>query len=142
VEDLVFRPAVYGIVRNDGRILLVNNRRTGKLYLPGGGVELGERLQVALKREVKEETGVDIAVGAFLGFKETFFYYDPLDEAFHSLLFFYDCTPLTYELLPNELIADEEAENPRWVDTHSLEAGEFQNHGETIIEILENTEWD
>ncbi|MBB4004306.1 NUDIX domain-containing protein [Aurantimonas endophytica] len=44
-----------------GRILLVERRRdpyAGRLSLPGGGVDFGERLEVAARREMAEETGL------------------------------------------------------------------------------------
>ena len=49
-----------------------------------GGVAPGERLEAALKREVREETGIEVEVGEMLFFKEDFFYYDPGDRAYHS----------------------------------------------------------
>ena len=75
LEKLVFRPAVYGIITYDGKMMVITNRRTGKLWPPGGGVDLGERMENALKREVREETGIEIAVDRFEGFEEKFFYY-------------------------------------------------------------------
>jgi ADP-ribose pyrophosphatase len=35
---------------------------------PGGGVEFGERVEDAVKREIKEELGVDVELVNFLGF--------------------------------------------------------------------------
>jgi len=37
---------------------------------PGGGVELGEKVEDALKREIKEELDIEIEVIKFLGFTE------------------------------------------------------------------------
>jgi 8-oxo-dGTP pyrophosphatase MutT (NUDIX family) len=135
-EKLTFRPSVYAILRKDEKILLLRMRSTGAYCLPGGGVELGETIEAGLIREVKEETGIDIAVGEFAFFKEDFFYYDPLDKAFHSFMFFYHCTPASRELIPDDQVQDLEAEKPRWVDVESLSAGAFYHNGEIVMDIL------
>jgi len=136
LENLVFRPAVYGIIVGDGKMMVVTNRRTGKLWFPGGGVELGERMETALKREVREETGIEIEVGDFEGFEENFFYYDPLDEAFHSLLFFYRCTPKTFIPVPSHLVDDGEATNPHWVELGNLKPEDFESCNGMLGKIL------
>ncbi len=57
--------AVAAAVLKDGKILLVKRRYNpgaGRWALPGGVVEAGEYLEEAVKREVLEETGIDIDV--------------------------------------------------------------------------------
>ena len=55
--------AVAGVVINEkNEILMVNNNRRG-WEIPGGIVEVGENVIDGLKREVMEETGIDIEVG-------------------------------------------------------------------------------
>jgi 8-oxo-dGTP diphosphatase len=55
--------AVAALVRNRaGKVLLMRHPQRGWEF-PGGQVEPGEDLITALKREVKEETGVTISVG-------------------------------------------------------------------------------
>lgn len=138
VERLTFRPGVYAIIRRDDRVLLLGMRNTSKLCLPGGGVELGERLEEALHREVKEETGLEIDIERFVGFREGFFYYDPLDIAFHSLMYFYACRPLTLQLATADQIEDGEVERPRWVPIDQLRPEDIQSHGELVLSILQN----
>lgn len=54
---------VYGIIIKNNKILLIKKSRgayIGKFDLPGGGLEHGEDIIQCLKREIKEETGLDI----------------------------------------------------------------------------------
>jgi 8-oxo-dGTP pyrophosphatase MutT (NUDIX family) len=135
-SQLSFRPAVYAIIEHDGKLLLIRSRHGGKYYLPGGGIELGERMEIALKRELREETGLEVEVQRCVHFQEEFFYYDPLDKAMHSFLFYYRCRPITTELLQDALVDDDDAEQPRWIDVQHLCAHDFQNHGEMILRLL------
>jgi 8-oxo-dGTP pyrophosphatase MutT (NUDIX family) len=133
---LRFRPAVYALIPQNDQVLLVSTRRTKKYYLPGGGIDLGEKIEDALKREVREETGITIEVGRFVHFNEDFFYYDPLDEACHSFLFYYICHPKTFDLADEDQIDDGEVEKPGWVDWKNLRPADFHDHGEIILGIL------
>lgn len=61
------RLAVRALILHQGRLLIVNAWPDGKSDLwcaPGGGVERGTSLPDNLKREIHEECGLQIAVGA------------------------------------------------------------------------------
>jgi ADP-ribose pyrophosphatase YjhB (NUDIX family) len=65
--------AVSAAIFRDGRVLIVRRARPpahGLYTLPGGGVELGETLEDAVVREVREETGLAIAPLQLVGFRE------------------------------------------------------------------------
>ena len=50
----------------EGKILLVNSPWRGWEY-PGGLIEPGESFEAALRREVREESGVEIEITGFVG---------------------------------------------------------------------------
>jgi len=57
------------VVHRRGRVLLLRRKNppnAGKWALPGGLVELGETVQEAAVREIKEETGLSVAVEGLL----------------------------------------------------------------------------
>ncbi len=62
------------IVNNEGRILLVKSYKWFDKYtLPGGHIEVGETMVDAVKREVKEEVGLDVDVVDMLLMQEAIF---------------------------------------------------------------------
>ena len=61
-------PAAFAAVRNaDGEILVVRRIDDGNWELPGGRIEVGETAREAVIREVAEESGVMIELGAMSG---------------------------------------------------------------------------
>jgi 8-oxo-dGTP diphosphatase len=59
--------AAGGVVVRDGRVLLVHRDRYDDWTLPKGKLEAGESWEGAALREVREETGLECELGAFLG---------------------------------------------------------------------------
>jgi len=65
--------AVSASIFREGNILLVRRARApglGLWSLPGGRVEFGEPLEIALRREVMEETGLQIDIAGLAGWRE------------------------------------------------------------------------
>jgi len=61
------------IIISNGKILLCLLSDKLYYYLPGGHLEKGEVLEDSLKRELKEEAGVEIKSMQFLDLKEHFY---------------------------------------------------------------------
>ncbi len=65
------RIAAYGVVpRRDGRLLLARASSSltlrGRWFLPGGGVDHGEDPRESVRREIEEESGLDVTIGSLL----------------------------------------------------------------------------
>jgi ADP-ribose pyrophosphatase YjhB (NUDIX family) len=85
------RLAVRAVILRDNRLLLVNAYPGGQSDLwcaPGGGVERGASLPDNLAREVYEETGLTISVGAPCLVNE---FHDP-DGSFHQVDIYFHAT--------------------------------------------------
>ena len=56
------------IIFHDGKLILIHRKWKRKEYwvTPGGGVEGNETLEEAVKRETREEIGIEINVGEFV----------------------------------------------------------------------------
>src|SRR6266516_4409321 len=75
-QDQVYPEPTVGalIVNKDGKILLTKSHKWfDKFTLPGGHIEVGETMEEAVKREVKEEVGLAVEVVEFLLMQEAIF---------------------------------------------------------------------
>ena len=97
----------------------------GMWEFPGGKIELGESREVALKREIQEELGVDITINKFLYTTE----YDY--PSFHLILHCYLCQIEAGEI---EL---REHKSARWLTAETLNSVEWLPADRELIEILQ-----
>lgn len=85
------RIAARAVILHDDRLLLVNaypGERSDLWCAPGGGVDAGQSLADTLRREVHEETGLRVAVGAPCLVNE---FHDP-GSGFHQVEVFFRCS--------------------------------------------------
>src|SRR5438874_1040954 len=62
-----FRIAASALIFDGERVLLAHRRDIDWWNLPGGGMELGETVDEALHREVREETGLEVEIEQLIG---------------------------------------------------------------------------
>jgi 8-oxo-dGTP diphosphatase len=114
------RPIVsVGAVVIDGdRVLLVKRGQEplkGAWSLPGGVVEIGETLHAALIREVREETGLDVEVGAVVEVFDRVSRDADERVEYHYVIVDYVC-----RVAGGSLACASDAEDARWVSRGDL----------------------
>ncbi|MEM0200044.1 MAG: NUDIX hydrolase [Saccharolobus sp.] len=86
------------IVSKDRSVLLVKRKNPpneGLWAIPGGKVEYGETIINALKREMKEETNLDVSVSKLVAIVEV------IVKGYHYVILDFECKPLNDNLSPS-----------------------------------------
>ncbi|MDO8642451.1 MAG: NUDIX domain-containing protein [Candidatus Woesearchaeota archaeon] len=102
-EQTYPEPAVGALIFNpEGNVFLMKSHKWhGKYVIPGGHIELGERMEDTVRREVKEETGLDVYAIEFISFQEFIF-----DTVFwkkrHFIFFDFACKTKSKNVVLND----------------------------------------
>ncbi|MBN9299421.1 MAG: NUDIX hydrolase [Filimonas sp.] len=133
-----FNVRIYGILMDEKkRVLVADEFIRGEFFtkFPGGGLELGEGTRDCLKREFKEETNMDVTIGAHI-YTTDFFQVSAFNKNDQIISIYYfvqaaDTSGLaTSEKVfdfTEEQIADKTAqyESFRWVEWDNLNADDI-----------------
>ncbi len=100
------------ILNSQNKILLVKSHKWHNKYvIPGGHIELGEKMEDTLKREIKEETNLDIYGLKFLSIQE-FVFGKTFWKKKHFIFINFYCSIKGNK----KIILNEEAEKFQWCD--------------------------
>jgi ADP-ribose pyrophosphatase YjhB (NUDIX family) len=111
--------AVSAAVFRDGRVLIARRARPparGLYTLPGGGVELGETLEQAVIREIREETGLAIEPIELVGFRQAIMRDDAGRVERHFVIL-----PFAARWLGGAIVLNEELAEAQWLDPAGLD---------------------
>jgi len=105
---------VDAFIKKNGKYLAikrVKNVEVGTWEVPGGRVKFGEKVEDALIREIKEETGLKIKIKKFLGYGQGLKCPHENGTTRHRFILYFEC-----EVISGKLKLDEyEAKEYRWI---------------------------
>lgn len=104
---------VGAVIVTDNNILLIRRGKPpaqGFWSLPGGAVELGETLEAALRREIKEECNLDIEVGPPIAVLDSIVRDDQ-----DKILYHYALVDFWVQSTHGQLVCSSDAREARWV---------------------------
>jgi 8-oxo-dGTP diphosphatase len=126
------------VLNVQGDILLVKRGkppRAGEWSLPGGLIDLGERLEDAARREVWEECGIEIAIGGFVATFEPIVYDAAGEVEYHYVLIDYWATHIA-----GTAVAQDDALAVAWVNLDAIH--QFNLRSDTLYVIrAAHTAW-
>lgn len=111
-------PAVGAVILDRERVLLVKRTQEpslGKWSIPGGIVELGERLRDAVVREIEEEVGLKVEVGELVDVVDNIVYDEQGKVRYHYVIVDFLAKPIG-----GHLRMSQEVKEARWFHKHEL----------------------
>lgn len=124
-ESHCFRVSVSALIFDGERVLLAHRRAIDWWNLPGGALDPGETVDEALRREVREETGLHVEVGQLVGV-----YSKPLKQ---EIVLSFRCQ---VSADPPEHIRDDDIDESRYFALQALPARILPKHRERITDAL------
>jgi nucleoside triphosphatase len=123
-------PTVGALILNsrDEVLLTRSHKWRDKYVIPGGHIELGERMEDALRREIAEETGLAIRDIEFIGYQE-FVYDGAFWKKRHFIFFDYVCRTDSVQVTLND-----EAQEYVWVSLERALALPVEPYTRSTIE--------
>lgn len=110
-------PTVGAVIFNpDNEVLLCKSHKWNNQYIiPGGHIELGEKMEDALRREIMEETGLEIYDIQLVSIVESV-YNRSFHERKHFIFIDFTCRTNSYDVVLND-----EAEAFEWVALNDID---------------------
>lgn len=94
VDQLEYRPTVYGFVVHEGKLLLFRSATSKTWMLPGGKIELGETALEALSRESLEEVGLNLEEQEFFYADDQFYFHNEKQRGYQCFEMYYRARPV------------------------------------------------
>lgn len=116
--EILFHYRVRAVMVKDHKVLLAHVKGAVNTFLPGGHIELGEKAEEALVREIKEELGEESRTTSFLGAVENSWVQNGVRQHEINLIFEVDAPGLDANKAP---VSQEDHIEFLWSDINDLD---------------------
>ena len=136
-EQIFPEVAVGALIFNkEGKLFLMKSHKwRGKYTIPGGHVELGETLEEALKREIKEETGLSIFNIEFVIMHE-FIYDNAFWKKKHFIFLDYAC-----KTIEESVVLNDEGQEYIWVSLEKVDSLDVDPYAKKAIDSFKGEDY-
>ena len=129
IEDVKFGCRAVGVIKKNNKILFQKRKNDDFWALPGGGIEVLERAQNVVVRELEEEIGLtNIKVIRPLWFVEYFFKFDNLDQHQYIIGYLLDVDDNEEIINKDEIEGIEEGKNIiyKWIPVEEIPSAKIK----------------
>lgn len=125
--------AVGGFIIKNNQLLIVKKSPkeeidAGLWTIPGGKIKANESIIIGLKREIKEEVGLEISTYKWIG-----------EDVFKNRNFFFHAQHFLCQPVNTDIVLEKKLEDFHWMKKNEIDKYQFPlNIKERIIEIFNN----
>lgn len=134
-SPIEWRVSIYGIVIQDQKLLVIKSNEEKLFDIPGGGVEFGESLPEALKREGLEEAGHELKAIRPIWTIVDWFYHNSEKTFYRAVQMYWQAESLGEVGNPT----DARYGKPTWAPLNELESLPIYPNVLTALESVANT---
>ncbi len=137
--DMIQRVAAKAVIVKDGKLLILREAATygdgtqrGRYHMPGGRIEVGEHFEDALRREIREETGLEVTIEHPIYVGE----WRPVIKGVPNQIIgvFFVCTPTT-----DQITLSTEHDDYKWIDPSNRADSDVMDPEDKVIDRF--VEW-
>lgn len=122
--------AVGGVLVEKGKVLLIKRAHEpakDKWAIPGGKINFGERSCDAVKREFREETGLDVEVGKMI------YVFDVISKSDEKPSYHYVIMDFFVYLIGGKIKAGDDALEAKWFTKQELESDDIAQETRKLL---------
>jgi 8-oxo-dGTP diphosphatase len=127
-------PAVKALIIKDNKFLVIQDADDLFWELPGGKIKHNEKPYDALKREIKEELGIEVEINEFVGFCWS------TTKEHHVVMSVFKCKAKSYNFDTTKNPSTEKIKEIKFVTKKEFLIDKYKTFNPSLKELIKKTE--